>query len=211
MVGYCTACGRPRSPLVTTPVELAGRPSRIGGTVARVFAWAILVFGLLAAIVVAVILLTLTSTGPLGWVLGGVIALAALAIGIPLLVGGRALQKMGTQARQNALERAVFALAATHGGTITAGDLARSLRVSVDEADAFLTDLAKRPDEPVKVDIDDDGRVLFRVVGAVPKAPRRRYRVSEDGRRVEEGDVLAEEEEEEEAEAERRREWRDST
>lgn len=179
---------------MATPVELAGKPSRIGGTITRIVAFTILVFGLLLAFVVGAIFLGLTSTGPLGWILGGAIALATLAIGIPLLAGGKALQSMGSQARREALERAVHSLAVTRGGTITAGDLARSLRVSFEEADTFLTELAKRPDEPVKVDIDDEGRVLYRVVGAAPETPRGRYRVADDERSFEEDEVEGDEE-----------------
>lgn len=193
---------------MATPVELAGKPSRIGGAITRGIAWAILVGGLLFAVVLAAIILTLTSTGPLGWILGGAVALATLAVAMPLLYGGRALQKMGTQARREALERAVIGIATQRGGTITAFDLAHALRVPLDEADAFLTDLAKRPDEPVRVDIDDDGRVLYRVVGAGRPKPTSRYRVAEDGRTVEQAE---EEELAAEEEAERESRFRDST
>lgn len=199
-MGYCTACGRARSPLVATPVELAGGPSRIGGAVTRAIAWLILTAGLLFAVIVGAIFIGLTSTGALGWVIGGAIAFATLALGLPLLYGGRALQKMGAGARREALERAVFALAKQKGGTILASDLAQALRVPWEEADAFLTELAKRPDEPVRVDIDDEGRVLYRVPAAEP--PARRYRVWGEGGLGEE--PLVEEEAEAEDEFQRR-------
>jgi len=180
---------------VATPVELAGKPSRIGGTVTQAVAWSLIVGGLLAAVIVAAILLTLSSTGALGWVIGGVIALATLAIGIPLLIGGRALQKMGAKARRSALERAVYALASQRGGVITAGELARALHVDHDEADAFLTELAKRPDEPVRVDIDDEGRVLYRVMGLTRRRADTRFRVDGEGGQYEDLDEYAEAEE----------------
>ncbi len=165
---------------MTTPVELAGKPSRIGGTITQAVAWSLIVGGLVAAIIVAAILLTLTSTGALGWVIGGVIALATLAIGVPLLVGGRALRNMGVKARRAALERAVFALASQRGGVLTAGELAHALRVDHEEADAFLTELAKRADEPVRVDIDDEGQVLYRVNGMGRRRVEGRFRVEEE-------------------------------
>lgn len=177
VLGYCTACGQARSPLVTTPVELAGKPSRIGGTITQAVAWSILVGGLLVAAIVATVLLALTSTGALGWVIGAIIALATLAISLPLLFGGRALRKMGTKARHEALERAVYAFASQRGGAILAADFARAMRVSYEEADAFLTELAKRPDEPVRVDIDDEGRVVYRVAGFPAPRVETRYRV----------------------------------
>lgn len=180
---------------MTTPVELAGKPSRIGGTITQAVAWSLIVGGLVAAVIVAAILLTLSSTGALGWVIGGVIALATLAIGVPLLLGGRALQNMGTKARRAALERAVFALASQRGGVLTAGELAHALRVGHEEADAFLTELAKRPDEPVRVDIDDEGQVLYRVTGLTRRRVEGRVRVEDESPLRDELDEVIEGEE----------------
>ena len=198
VLGYCTACGQARSPLVTTPVELAGKPSRIGGTITQAVAWSVLVLGMLAAAIVTAILVGLTSTGALGWVIGGIIAVATLAIGLPLLFGGRTLQKMGAKARRDALERAVYAFGSQRNGIILAADFARAMRVSYEEADAFLTELAKRPDEPVRVDIDDEGRVIYRLAGFEPLRVTPRYRVDGEGRVVD-GELEEEAVEEEEA------------
>jgi hypothetical protein len=185
IVGYCTACGAARSPLHTTSVELAGRPARVGGSIARGVAWAVLFAGLLAAVLLVVALQTLFPAGIAGWVLGGLVALVTVVVGVTLLVGGRALERKGDEVRRATFERAAFALAATHGGTITAVDLARAIGVPANEADLLLTELAKRPDSSVDVDIDDEGRVLYRFRPLPAGGSSRRYRVADDGRTVE--------------------------
>jgi len=53
---FCVACGAPRWPLATVPVNLAGKPAKVGGTIARVLGWVALVGGLAAAIIVGALL-----------------------------------------------------------------------------------------------------------------------------------------------------------
>lgn len=48
---YCTACDAPRSMLSDTPINVAGQPSKVGGGVASVLGWFILLGGLLTALV----------------------------------------------------------------------------------------------------------------------------------------------------------------
>lgn len=185
VVGYCTACGTPRSPLHTTSIELAGRPARVGGGIARGLGWVVLFAGLLAAVGLGAVLQAIFPAGVAGWLVGGIVTFVALAVGATLLFGGRALERKGEEARRATVERAAFALAATHGGTITAGDLARAVGLSASEADALLTELAKRPDSSVDVDVDDDGRVLYRFEPLPEGGAGRRYRVADDGRTIE--------------------------
>src|SRR5262245_36670091 len=64
---FCVACGAPRLPLAAMPVNLAGRPSKVGGTIARVLGWAALVGGLSAAAIVGALLQVIFPAGVAGW------------------------------------------------------------------------------------------------------------------------------------------------
>jgi hypothetical protein len=65
-----------------------------------------------------------------------------------------------------------------HRGSVTAVDAAQALGVTAAQADAMLTDFAKRDPDRIAVDVDDQGVVRFRVarVGADV-----RMRVDEEG------------------------------
>ncbi len=162
VVPFCAACGAMRAPLSSASVNLAGKPSRVGSTLATVLGWLVLVVGGSAALgVIGVALL-------LGWttvaaVLGGPIALFALVGGLLLLRAGRSLAASATAREQSMLDQGLMALAG-HRGSVTARDAAQALQVSIADADAALTSLAKREPERLGVDVDEQGTVWYRAV-----------------------------------------------
>jgi hypothetical protein len=151
-------------PLSGPSVNLAGKPSRVGGTVASVFGWLILVMGLSIALGLGLLFAAFH-------LLAVALALALPLGGFALLLGGLLVRKGSTMNREGvAIERttreqALLALAA-HRGSIHAVDAARALGVSVPEADAMLTDLAKREPDHLAVDIEEQGEVAYRYVDA---------------------------------------------
>ena len=152
-------------PLANTSVTLAGQPSKVGGTVARVFGWIVLAAGWLVALMFGGILYAIEAFTAAG-VVGGLIALITSVIAYALLRGGKELKKSGDEAEQATKLQALFALANTRGGVLTAMDVAQMLAVSPKEGDDVLTKLAKEHPEQVQVDVDDNGNVLYRFTAA---------------------------------------------
>jgi hypothetical protein len=181
MRAFCTACGAPRSLLDDTPVNVAGKPARIGGSVASVLGSVILIGGLLLAFTVGALLQALFAASIVGYVIGSFLGGLALLFGLLFLLGGRALRKTGTETEQSAHELAVFALARRKGGSVTPAELARAIRIPEAEADALLTTMCKRADGKVSLEVDDDGTLRYfiqetpgRIAGAKDAAPRMR-------------------------------------
>jgi hypothetical protein len=158
---YCTACGAPRSLLEDTPVNVAGQPSKIGGGVARVVGWIILLTGILISLTAGGLISMLSVQ--VGLIVGAFLFAMSLLTGLFLILGGRELQKSGTKRERSAHEQAVFAIARQRGGSVTPAELARSVSISESEADAFLTGMAKRPDGRVRLEVDDDGTLRYEV------------------------------------------------
>lgn len=174
IVPTCTACGGVRPPLSGVSVNLAGKPSRLGGGIARALGWVTLVLGGSAVLGITLLLLAL------GWPMG------ALAIGLPLAIvtfvvafallrGGRSLADAAEQTEMAARLQAVLAMA-SHRGAVTAREVAQGLGMGVADADALLTALAKREPDRVAMDVDDQGVVWYRVATA-PGQPLPRTRV----------------------------------
>ncbi len=161
VVAYCTACGRPRLPLADRSVNLAGRPSRVGGTVANVFGWVVIAGGLITALLLGALFQAIFPAGIFGWVLGIVIGLISSVFGGSLVWGGKSLHKSGTAVRNDTQERALFALAQHRGGILTAQDVATALGMTATEADALLTHYAKTDPDRVKLEVDDNGLITF--------------------------------------------------
>lgn len=180
---YCTACGGLRSPLSSPSVNLAGKPSKVGGAVASVVGWLVLVVGLSTALGLGLLFYAL-ATAVVALAIATPIAVVVLVLGIMLVRSGHALSRSGADAERATQEKALLALA-EHRGAVTAVDAARTLGVGVATADAILTALAKREPERVAVDIDDQGVVHYRAVG-VPEAYGAHVRVTE-GVRVDGG------------------------
>lgn len=177
----CTVCGAERLP-TSVPVNVAGKPSRVGGTVASAAGVTVLLVGLFLALLVGALLQAIFPAGIVGWVVALPIAFFALAIGIGLLFGGRSLKKSGDEASLDAKERAVFAIARSKDGLVTAADVAPRLGVSTSEADAFLTALAKRGDGKVSLEVEDDGRLVYVFRDVAPARVRARFATSDADR-----------------------------
>jgi hypothetical protein len=165
-VPHCTACGALRMPLSEPAVNLAGKPAKLGGAVASVFGWLALLVGLSSAFGLGLLLYALTTmTIALAFALP--IALVTLVVGFFLVRGGRSMARAGANTERSTQEQALVALAA-HRGAVTAAQAANALGVSVAEADALLTELAKRQPDRLTLDIDDQGTVWYRALGALP-------------------------------------------
>lgn len=149
-------------PLANTSVTMAGQTSKVGGTVARVFGWIALAAGLLLALVLGGLMAMLGASGAALAIVNGPILLITAVVAYALLRSGKELKKSGANTEQATKNQAIFALANTRGGTLRAVDVAQALQVTPEEGDAILTKLAKEDHEHVKVDIDDEGNILYR-------------------------------------------------
>ena len=179
VVPQCTACGHVRPPLSSPSVNLAGKSSRVGGAVASVFGWLVLLVGCSVALGV-VLLLSVFHAALAGLAIAAPIAVVSLVLGIVLVRRGASLQLAGIEAERATREQALLALAA-HRGSLSAVDAAHALGVSAAQADAMLTELAKREPERLAVDVSDQGVLLYRFVdlGGTSGAFAPRVRVDE--------------------------------
>ncbi|MDI1476646.1 hypothetical protein [Polyangium sp. y55x31] len=207
---YCTACGAPRSLLEDTPVNVAGQPSKIGGGVASVAGWIILITGVLLALTLGALIGLLSPA--VAWIVGGFLGAMSVLFGLVFILGGRLLWKTGKERERGAQEQAVFAVARRNAGSVTPAELARAVNVTEAEADALLTEMAKRPDARVTLEVDDDGTLRYYVKDiAGPRIGAPRVRVGMAAQvpsHAAEEEALAEAEvgeEEAHARAERRR------
>jgi len=161
VVPYCTACGALRAPLSTASVNLAGKPSRVGGTVASVAGGLILLVGGALALGISLVFAAFHLVG-LGLALASPFAVVSLVLGIVLVWRGSLLRRAGARTEQTTHEQALLELVA-HRGAITATDAAVALGLGVAEADEKITALAKSQPERIAVDVDDDGIVRYRI------------------------------------------------
>jgi hypothetical protein len=157
-------------------VNLAGKPSQVGGTFARVAGWLVLLFGGSLALLVTLLFLALNLV-TVGLAIAVPIALVVLVVGVALVRGGRSLSTSGDYRQRATREQALVAMVA-HRGSVTAVEAARALGVAPAEADAMLTALAKREPERFAVDVDDHGVIWYRVSSlSAPGEPIPRARV----------------------------------
>jgi hypothetical protein len=148
----------------------AGQPSRIGGAVTRVFGWVVLGVGLSIALLFA--LLGLFIFSPMtALVLGLPIAAVSASFALLLLKSGAGLQRLGTGEQRSARIKAIFALAQNRGGMTNAWDVAQSLDMRLDEADALLTELAKTTPDQVSLELDDAGGIYYRFPALLSPLP----------------------------------------
>ena len=173
---YCSACGAPR-PLFSAAgsVNMAGQPAKVGGTVASAFGLVALTIGGVLALVLGSIAKILFGTAIL---IVAPILVLTLLVALPLLFGGRRLNRAGEDRARAAQEQAVFALASQRRGVVTVREVARALEVHEEEADAVLTALAKRPDGRVTLELDDSGGLSYLFHDLVPTGGTR-VRVAE--------------------------------
>ena len=186
----CAACVGVRSAvsLSSAPVNVAGRPSQVGGQVAKALGWLTLIGGALAAVLVTVVLQALFPAGVAGWILGAAILSIAGIAGFGVLTGGKRLHARGVATERDARERAVMALAARRGGALTAAETGSALGVGEHAADDLLTEMARRSDGTVSLEIDHDGRLVYMFpslrgrarVPVAPSAPPRRIAADDE-------------------------------
>lgn len=163
VLAYCTTCGAPRIPLVAKSTNHAGKPSIIGGALTRVFGWIVLSGGVAFGLAMLGILQAIFPAGFAGYLVGVPIMLIAATFGTLLLRGGRSLEGAGVNEQRETRTTAIFSLAENRGGIVTAADVAGALGISNAQADEILTDLAKKSSDHVVLEVDDEGRVFYRV------------------------------------------------
>jgi hypothetical protein len=204
----CTACGALRPPLSGRSVNLAGKPSKLGGRVSSVLGWLVLLVGLSVTLGVGLLVALL---GPVSVALAVALPLGAITLGIaiPLLVGGTVLRRSGTEEERNVLEHALLSMLAEQG-RVDASRAAAALAISTEQADALLTALAKSQPDRVAVDVGEDGTLWFRsaqlqapmspwdAATSAPPPPRQRVRLQEtnqpraNGAHADAGELLEE-------------------
>jgi hypothetical protein len=141
----------------------------------------------------------------------------SVLVGYLLLRSGKELNDAGMKTAKATRTHALFALANTRGGVLTPMDVAQAQNLSLEQADAILTSLAKESPDHVSVDIDDHGNVLYRFLSAtwsaveqggyrtrVGAAPNARVADSVGARERDAESAWLDDEEEESASAQRR-------
>ncbi|MBK6517693.1 MAG: hypothetical protein IPG04_27140 [Polyangiaceae bacterium] len=166
---YCAACGAPRTVLSGASLTHAGKPSRVGATVAKAFGAATLALGLFIALLLGLLISIASTTA--GLIVGGSIAFFTIAAALLFRAGGKSLEKTGEKAQEAQRTQAVFALAQARGGRVQAADAARALQVTVEEADGLLTRLAKAQPETVGVDVGEQGEIFYVFKGTQAAGP----------------------------------------
>lgn len=150
-------------PLANASVNMAGQPSKVGGTITRVVGWVVLVLGTLVA----------TGTFAACSSIVGAAAAAPYLLAFPLAVvtwvlsyflskGGKQLEQAGVDAQRATRTQAVFALANTRAGMVTPSDLAQAIGITAKEADDHLTAMAKESPEHVSIEVDESGTIFYR-------------------------------------------------
>jgi hypothetical protein len=184
-LAYCTACGAPRSPFSAKSVNLAGQPSKIGGSIAKFFGWLLLGGGLLLALSLTWFFQLLFPAGMVGYAVGVPVGVISLVVGLLVLFGGKNLERSGLAAERAAKFDALWAMAIARGGVVTALDAGRGLNMAPEGADTLLTEMTKAFPEYVSLEVDDAGSLFYKFAGvAEPEGARFgvKYRVEADGR-----------------------------
>jgi hypothetical protein len=130
--------------------------------VASVAGWLVLAVGLSIALGLGLLLGAIFSSLAVGFGVGLPFATLSLAIGILLVRSGSSLRRSGANAERATRDQALLEMAGHHG-PVTAVDAARLLNTTVAQADAMLTELAKREPERLAIDVDEQGVVWYRI------------------------------------------------
>ncbi|HTJ80330.1 MAG TPA: hypothetical protein VL400_01370, partial [Polyangiaceae bacterium] len=147
-------------PLSSASVTYAGAPQQVGGAVVRAVGWAFLMAGLGVGSLIG-LLVWLVASGTAALITFGVFAAFSAALFFAFNSGGKRLSADGEGERDMRREQALSALAKNRGGILQARDAAAALDLSVQEADDFLTKLAKTAPDRVGVEIGDRGEVFY--------------------------------------------------
>ena len=159
---HCTACGALRVPLANQSVNMAGQPSKVGGAVAKAFGWLLLGGGTAVSAALIAFFQWLFEGGVVGWAIGVPIFVVTAIVSTVLLVSGKKLEKSGDETHKTVQEKAILGLVQNSKGVITALDVSRSLDITLAEADAVLTRMAKETPDQITVDVDDQGQIFYR-------------------------------------------------
>jgi hypothetical protein len=178
---------------VIEKAPVIAKASKLGGVVAGALGWLVLLFGLSASLGLGLIFRVIWSLG-VGLAFALPLALVTLGMGIPLLVGGKALRRSATETERGMRERAIYSML-SEKGRVSAAQAARLLGIGVGEADAQLTALAKGQPDRVALDVDEEGTVWYRAA-AMPFpqgswGPPARVRVDERSAAQEEAEAEA--------------------
>lgn len=157
---FCTACGQPRSVLSTGSVTMAGQPAKVGGVVVRTLAYVVLAVGTAFSLLMGMIFNLFSSTAGLG--AGLAFGTLTLLVALPMMFGGKKLEKTGVDEQNAKRAQAVFALAANRGGVLRPADVAGSLQITLQQADDLLTALAKTRGDEVDMDVTEQGEVVYK-------------------------------------------------
>jgi len=139
-------------PLTGEALHLVGQPSRVGSVFARAFGWIVIGAGLSIALGIGAVA-SLLQWPLVVFGIAAPVAVVSLIAGGLLLRGGKHLDQQGAAAEKSARSRAVLALAAQRGGTLTAQDVSASLNVTPEVAEEILQSLAKEQYETIAVDV----------------------------------------------------------
>ncbi len=176
----CVACGKPREhlPLTTVLGDEDARVSRAslvpGAKVFKAATSGLRLFGVLGVgggVLGAALATFVLGTTPIGIAVALAVALAGVGVGASALRQAIGRDQAQRERERRALELRITALAEQQGGDVTATMLAKALRVTTEEADAALTQLADGTRVSLEVD-EDTGLVHYvfhEVQAALPK------------------------------------------
>jgi hypothetical protein len=155
----------------------AGKPARVAGAVVQAFGWLMLALGVGFSALLGLVI-GLVFGGVAGLSVGGVLALVSLALFGLARISARKLESSGDEERDRRREQALFALAANRAGRLQALEAATALDVTVEEADALLTRLAKQRTDEIDVEIGDQGEIFYTFLRwARPQGAPQRVRI----------------------------------
>lgn len=124
--------------------------SRVSATGLRLFGGAAMGGGVFTGVLAVLLLGNL-----FGWVAGGAIGVAGLAVGLLAWRAGAAQNASAASEERAVREHAVLTLAEQRGGVLTVTEVAQALGWSAVAADALLTAMADGT--RVTVEVDDEG------------------------------------------------------
>src|SRR5689334_5227659 len=96
VAAYCSACGRQRPALIAPSVSYAGKPSKVGGTVAGVIGMLVALLGLPVVILIGLFFGWLFSTA-VGLTIGIPLGILTLVVAVSLMLSGRKLRQTGEE------------------------------------------------------------------------------------------------------------------
>jgi hypothetical protein len=147
---------------------MTGKPSKLGGAIAKVVGWVVLVGGLFAAFAMYSLLAWLMPGGPASWIVATPMAVLSMIFGGLFVFGGKTLQSSGSAAQKKTRMSAIYSLAAYRKGSLSAAEAASAVNLSEKETSDLLTQVAKDEPDYVVVDLDEAGAIRYRFPTLLP-------------------------------------------